>query len=85
MLVAVGGDGTVHEVTNGMLAREDGMRVPIAGVPNGSGNDMMNGLGIRDTETALDYICKGTVTKIDIMRCLVDAESEADIPADKRW
>lgn len=85
MLVAVGGDGTVHEVTNGMLAREDGLRIPLAGIPNGSGNDMMNGIGVKNVDIALDYICKKTVAKMDIMRCLVDVKSEKDIPAGKRW
>jgi sphingosine kinase len=37
-LVSVGGDGTVHEVVNGMLARKDGKRLPVGMVGNGSGN-----------------------------------------------
>ena len=52
-LVACGGDGTVNEVANGMLAREDGVRVPLGVIPNGSGNAISSGLGMRDTELAL--------------------------------
>jgi diacylglycerol kinase family enzyme len=48
-LVACGGDGTVHEVVNGMLAREDRVRVPVGMIPNGSGNMFSCGLGMRDT------------------------------------
>jgi sphingosine kinase len=43
-LVAVGGDGTIHEVVNGMLKRQDKLKVPIAMLPNGSGNDACGGI-----------------------------------------
>ena len=47
-IVAVGGDGTLHEVINGMLQRADGQRLPISFIPNGSGNDLVGCLGIKD-------------------------------------
>ena len=50
IMVAVGGDGTYHEVVNGMLAREDGLSLPIAVIPNGSGNDFCSSLGIFDLD-----------------------------------
>lgn len=37
-LVAAGGDGTLHEVVNGMFARSDGARLPVSVIPLGSGN-----------------------------------------------
>ena len=46
-LVAVGGDGTLHEIINGMMFREDGERVPIALIPNGTGNDLCNSVGVK--------------------------------------
>ena len=49
-VVAVGGDGTLHEVINGVLQRTDGQRLPIAFVPNGSGNDLVKCFGIKDSE-----------------------------------
>ncbi len=36
MICVVGGDGTVHEVVNGIMPR----RIPIAVLPTGSGNDL---------------------------------------------
>ena len=48
-LFSCGGDGTLSEVVNGMLAREDGVRKPIGVIPNGSGNGMSCGLANRDT------------------------------------
>lgn len=57
-LIIVGGDGSIHEVLNGMLHREDKKRLPVGFIPNGTGNDMCRGLGIRDYEVALNYITK---------------------------
>lgn len=56
-IVAAGGDGSYHEVINGMLARPDGKKIPIAMIPNGSGNDLCTSLGIMNLNDALDYIC----------------------------
>jgi len=47
LLVAAGGDGTYHEVVNGMLARPDKQKLPIGLVPNGSGNDLCSSLDIK--------------------------------------
>ena len=49
MLVVVGGDGSIHEVVNGMMNREDKKKIPIAGIPNGSGDDYLNSIGV-DTQ-----------------------------------
>jgi diacylglycerol kinase family enzyme len=32
---AIGGDGTMHEIVNGMMSRQDGRRVPIGMIPGG--------------------------------------------------
>jgi diacylglycerol kinase family enzyme len=52
-LVAVGGDGTLHEVVNGLLSRPDKLKVPLALIPNGSGNDTCFAFGIDTVEKAL--------------------------------
>ena len=59
VIVAAGGDGTYHEVINGMLNRADGRKVPVALLPNGSGNDLCRALGIMTLDHGLDYIVKG--------------------------
>src|SRR3989442_6604215 len=38
-IVAVGGDGTVHDVANGVLRHGSGGEVALGGVPIGTGND----------------------------------------------
>ena len=40
----IGGDGTFHEVINGLLNRGDHQKIPIGIIPAGSGNSFMNDL-----------------------------------------
>ncbi len=47
-LVAVGGDGTINEVVNGMTNFE---KVRFGVIPTGSGNDFARGLGLKGTPT----------------------------------
>lgn len=84
ILVAVGGDGTYHEVVNGMLHRADKKRIPVAFIPNGSGNDTLRSFGVFDVAKALDYLVKGDIIKVDVTKVLIDYESEDQIPADQR-
>ena len=53
-VVAVGGDGTVHEVVNGLMRLQAPIRPRLGIVPVGSGNDFAGGIGIiRDPRQAL--------------------------------
>lgn len=79
-IVAVGGDGSLHEVVNGMLHRPDKRRLPIAFIPNGSGNDMCATMMIDSIDRALNYIIKGDIIRIDINKVLIDCENEESIP-----
>lgn len=86
-LVAVGGDGTLHEVINGMLMRPDRQKLPISFVPNGSGNDLVGCLGMRDIDQALDWLIKGDIVKMDVNKVLIDVEDEsqlAEVSAEER-
>ena len=56
MLGVCGGDGSYHEVVNGMLNREDKVKIPVAFLPNGSGNDLCRALGQMTLEQALNNI-----------------------------
>ena len=55
-ILAVGGDGSYHEVVNGMLMRKDGLKIPVGVVPNGSGNAVAYMLGIESVDEALDTV-----------------------------
>lgn len=78
-LAGVGGDGTIYEIINGMLKREDGKKIPIWFVPNGSGNAYARNFGVNDTEAALRCAKSGEVMKMDVLRCLLDYESVEDL------
>lgn len=61
-VIAVGGDGTVHDVVNGVLGSE--LRLAI--VPLGSANDLAHVLGIRDWRGAARGALTGPCRPIDV-------------------
>ena len=50
---AMGGDGTLFEVLNGMLDRGENERIPISIIPNGTGNSFMKTIGIENVVDAV--------------------------------
>ncbi|MFT0824000.1 diacylglycerol kinase family protein [Bacillus swezeyi] len=63
VITAVGGDGTIHEVINGLLDAN----IPLGVIPAGSGNDFCRGLGIPlNYKKALKHLLKGECTTVDI-------------------
>ncbi len=63
VVVAVGGDGTVFEVVNGIV--HTGVILGI--IPTGTGNDLARSLHIsKDTTHAIQQILSGTPKKIDL-------------------
>ncbi len=71
---AIGGDGTMHEVVNGMLKRQDGQILPIGLVTGGTGNSFMHDLDCLDPELAAKRILTGRLRPVDI--AMVDANGE---------
>ncbi len=66
-VVAVGGDGTVHEVLNGIMAISDARRPAIALLPTGSGNDYRRTLGLSNNlSTAARQIIGGRRKRMDL-------------------
>jgi len=73
-LVSVGGDGTTHEVVNGMMSVADTFPIgTLACIPAGSGNDfaVMNGTP-TNVEVACQAIAAGNTQVIDIGRVVLD-------------
>ncbi|MFN0158869.1 MAG: diacylglycerol/lipid kinase family protein [Bacteroidota bacterium] len=63
IVVAVGGDGTINEIVNGIA----GTNKILAVIPAGSGNDLIKSLKIPlNPELALDRLFSGHEKKIDI-------------------
>lgn len=63
VVVAVGGDGTINEVVNGLAGSERIMGI----IPTGSGNDLIKSLGIpHSVEAALAVLKAGHVRTMDV-------------------
>ncbi|MGF7141416.1 diacylglycerol/lipid kinase family protein [Roseimarinus sediminis] len=67
-LCVIGGDGTMHEIVNGMLRRNDGMKLPIGLIAGGTGNSFMHDVDALDPEVAARRILTGRRRKVDIAR-----------------
>ncbi len=63
MIICCGGDGTLHELVNGLM--ENGLDIPVGYIPSGSTNDYAKNLGIS-SRNALSCIKKGYQQRIDI-------------------
>ena len=65
---AMGGDGTLFEVLNGMLTRSENERIPISIIPSGTGNSFMKTVSIENVVDAVGKISKNEPKKLDRMR-----------------
>ena len=66
-LVVVGGDGTVHEVADGLLEAGLGGDVELGLLPLGTGKDVARSLRIpRRLDTAIDVVRNGRARTIDV-------------------
>ena len=64
--LVLGGDGTLNEVVNGMLQRQDGMILPIGLIPGGSGNSIAYDLDLIDPVVAAKAIVNHQNRALDI-------------------
>ena len=65
-IVIMGGDGTIHEVINGIT---DFDKVTLGIIPCGTGNDFANAINLPlNPEKALDIVLKGEKKYIDFMQ-----------------
>jgi YegS/Rv2252/BmrU family lipid kinase len=83
--IAVGGDGTIHDVLNGIgeyVASAQGVSFSdftLAVIPVGSGNDWVKSVGIpRDIQVAVKLIASGERRKQDVVKVSVLDASDRD-------
>ena len=67
-LCAIGGDGTLFEMVNGMLKRKDNKNFPLGLITGGTGNAFMHDLNCLDPIKASERIIKGNLRSVDIAR-----------------
>lgn len=66
-VVACGGDGTVHEVVNGLMTVPRAVRPRLGVAPKGSGNDFAHAVGVSsDPAQAIRQIFSGAPKCVDI-------------------
>ena len=70
--IGIGGDGTLHEIINGMLSRHDGHKIPIGIIPGGSGNSYMHDLNLTDPLKAAEAIINGKTRALDTAKVEVN-------------
>lgn len=65
-VIALGGDGVIHEVANGLMACEGGCRT-LGVIPAGSGNDYARTLGMSDrAERAVEQLLQRRMRPVDL-------------------
>jgi len=75
VLVAYGGDGTIHQIANGLTRARDGNAAAADGpvvvvLPGGTGNDLVRGLGLPvDPVEAAAAVADGTPVPLDLLEC----------------
>lgn len=66
-VVAVGGDGTLHEVVNGLMAAE-GPRPALGILPLGTGNSFARDFGLHEPEVAFRALVAAARRPVDVLR-----------------
>jgi len=74
-VLAVGGDGTLFEVVNGLLKGADSIPIPVGQVPVGTGNSFLRDVEIASAEDIVSRILGGRVRDIDLGHFTSDAGS----------
>jgi YegS/Rv2252/BmrU family lipid kinase len=74
-LCAIGGDGTMHELVNGLMSRKDGRKIPVGLIPAGTGNAFIYSMNCLDPVQAARRITLQNKRKIDIARIEADGET----------
>lgn len=67
-LCIFGGDGTIHEVVDGLMHRDEPATVPLGFIPAGSGNTLHQHLECTDPIEAARRILAGNACPLDVVR-----------------
>ncbi len=78
VVVAVGGDGTVHDVANGLLQAARTPPPDLGVVARGTGDDFVRALGIPTGPDALSTLLEGRTRAIDVGRVQYRAADGTD-------
>jgi YegS/Rv2252/BmrU family lipid kinase len=65
-VLAVGGDGTLFELINGLLESNERISIPIGQIPVGTGNSFIKDLGISTIEDSVEHIVQRNLCRVDL-------------------
>ena len=68
ILCGIGGDGTMHEIINGLMQRPLRERSPVASIPGGTGNSFLEHNGIMTHLQAVETLLKGCPCPVDLLK-----------------
>lgn len=71
-LMVFGGDGTVHEVVQGLMQRPENERLPLALMTGGTGDALARDLGIEDPQVLDAALESRSQRRIDLARTEID-------------
>ena len=65
LVIICGGDGTMNEALNGIVAEPSGRQIPLALLPGGTANVLAKELGLpRDIPAAAEILSRGTLVEL---------------------
>lgn len=91
-VMVIGGDGTVHEIVNGVLRGVENTpfisdqfrpRIEFAVIPTGTGNAIATSLGVNGVQDALDRFLAGKTVPLRVMT--VSTHSDATSSSNNNW
>lgn len=68
-IVAVGGDGTLFEIINGMMQVDESLPIPLGIIPVGTGNSFSRELKLKSLEDTVQRILTGKTIQVDLGKC----------------
>jgi diacylglycerol kinase (ATP) len=67
--LAVGGDGTAHEIINGVFSREGQTdRIELGFLPMGTGNSFLRDFSEKGAESSIEALFAGRKRRVDVLR-----------------
>jgi diacylglycerol kinase family enzyme len=67
--LAVGGDGTAHEIINGVFSKEQNAgRIELGFLPLGTGNSFLRDFSDKGAESSLEALVSGRKRRVDLLR-----------------
>ena len=71
-ICGLGGDGTMHEIINGIMCRPSEEKMHVALLPGGTGNSFLEDVGVFKFNDALRMIIRGNYKNIDLLKIQLD-------------